>query len=217
MEPDFWLQRWQDNLTGFHQNTINPCLQRYFPQLELPKNSKVLVPLCGKSLDMLWLAERHSVIGIELSPRAVEEFFLEQQLQPDQSEQDGLSVCEAAGIKLYCGDFFTLQAPLLGQIDAVYDRAALIALPADMRANYVSHLNSLCPTGTKMLLVTMAYDQTAMSGPPFSVEEKEVRALFADQWQVDLLCEEDILVREVKFQERGLDRLSECVYWLEKN
>lgn len=216
MEPDFWLQRWQDNLIGFHQNTVNPCLQRYFPQLELHNNSKVLVPLCGKSLDMLWLAEQHSVAGIELSPRAVEEFFLEHRLYPGRSEQDGLSICETAAITLYCGDFFALQPSLLGKIDAVYDRAALIALPADMRARYVSHLNSLCTAGTQMLLVTMAYDQAAMNGPPFSVEEAEVHGLFDNQWQVEQLCEDDILAQEARFRERGLDRLNENVYWLRK-
>ncbi|VAW82393.1 Thiopurine S-methyltransferase, partial [hydrothermal vent metagenome] len=216
MEADFWLKRWQDKQTGFHQQSINTYLQRYFPQLGLPDNSRVLVPLCGKSLDMLWLAERYHVAGIELSPCAVEEFFLEHQLQYRRSEQAGFSLCKAAGIELYCGDFFTLQATVLGRIDAVYDRAALIALPADMRTRYVSHLSSLCPIGTQLLLVTMAYNQAAMNGPPFSVEEKEVHALFGDQWQVELLCEENILEHEPRFRDRGLDSLSEYVYWLKK-
>ena len=217
MEPDFWLQRWQENLIGFHQNRVNAYLQRFLPQLGLANNSKVLVPLCGKSVDMLWLTEQHyRVAGIELSPRAVEDFFLEHQLYPDRNEQDGLGVCETAAITLYCGDFFALQPSLLGQIDAVYDRAALIALPTDMRARYVNHLNSLCAAGTQMLLVTMAYDQSAMNGPPFSVEAAEVHTLFDNQWQVELLFEDDILASETKFRERGLSRLGECVYLLQK-
>ena len=217
MEADFWHQRWQDNLIGFHQNEINPFLLEYWPQLELDESSGVLVPLCGKSLDMLWLAERYNVRGVELSPRAVEDFFAEQQLKPSRREEDGFSVCETTGITLYCGDFFNLSSAVLGNINAVYDRAALIALPAVMRAMYVSHLNSLCPAGTQMLLVTMAYNQAEMDGPPFSVEDAEVHQLFGAHWRVEQLRENDILENEAKFRERGLGRLSENIYRLRKN
>lgn len=217
MEPDFWHQRWQGNLIGFHQNEFNPYLLEYWPQLELDEGSGVLVPLCGKSLDMLWLAERHSVHGVELSPRAVEDFFAEQHLESSRREADGFSVCETTGITLYCGNFFGLSPAMLGEIGSVYDRAALIALPADMRARYVSHLNGLCPAGTRMLLVSIAYNQAEMSGPPFSVEDAEVHALFDADWRVELLQENDILAGEAKFRERGLGRLSENIYRLYKN
>ncbi len=217
MEPDFWHQRWQENLIGFHQNEINPYLLEYWPQLELDDGSGVLVPLCGKSLDMLWLAERYSVHGVELSPRAVEDFFTEQQLESSRREEGEFSVCETTGMTLYCGDFFNLQSAMLGKINAIYDRAALIALPPDMRARYVSHLSSLCLAGTQMLLVTMVYNQTEMSGPPFSVEAAEVHALFGADWRVERLHEDDILAREAKFRERGLGRLSENIYLLRKN
>jgi thiopurine S-methyltransferase len=217
MEADFWHQRWQDNLIGFHQNEINPYLLEYWPQLELDEGSGVLVPLCGKSLDMLWLAERYNVRGVELSPRAVEDFFAEQKLKPGRREEDGFSVCETTGITLYCGDFLNLSSSVLGNVSAVYDRAALIALPPVMRARYVSHLNSLCPAGTQMLLVTMAYNQTEMDGPPFSVEDAEIHQLFDAHWQVERLREDDILDNEVKFRERGLDRLCESIYRLCKN
>lgn len=217
MEADFWHQRWQDNLIGFHQNEINPYLLEYWPQLELDEGSGVLVPLCGKSLDMLWLAERYNVRGVELSPRAVEDFFAEQKLKPGRREEDGFSVCETTGITLYCGDFLNLSSSVLGNVSAVYDRAALIALPPVMRARYVSHLNSLCPAGTQMLLVTMAYNQTEMDGPPFSVEDAEIHELFDAHWRVERLREDDILENEAKFRERGLGRLSENIYRLRKN
>lgn len=217
MEPDFWHQRWQDNLIGFHQHEINPYLLKYWPQLELDDGSGVLVPLCGKSRDMLWLSERHYVHGVELSPRAVEDFFAEQQLESSRREAGEFGVCETTGISLYCGDFFNLSSAMLGGINAVYDRAALIALPADMRTRYVSQLNSLCPAGTKMLLVTMAYRQAEMKGPPFSVEDAEVHTLFDTDWRVERLQEDDILAREARFRERGLARLSENIYLLRKN
>lgn len=215
MEPEFWHQRWQDNLIGFHQGEINPYLMQYWPQLGLAGGSSVLVPLCGKSLDMRWLAEHHRVLGVELSQRAVEDFFAEQQLAYTRREENEFSIYQSASITLYRGDFFNLAAAQC-DIDAVYDRAALIALPPDMRARYVSRLNALCPTGTRMLLVTMAYDQCDMNGPPFSVEDAEVHELYDAEWHVTRLCEDDILAREAKFRERGLKRLNETVYLLSK-
>ncbi len=215
MEPEFWHQRWQDNLIGFHQGEINPYLMQYWSQLGLAGGSGVLVPLCGKSLDMRWLAERHRVLGVELSQRAVEDFFAEQQLSYTRSDENAFSVYQSASITLYRGDFFNLTAAQC-EFDAVYDRAALIALPPDMRTSYVTHLNELCPSGTRMLLVTMAYDQDEMNGPPFSVEDTEVHELYDAAWLVDRLCEDDILAKEVKFRERGLKRLIENVYLLSK-
>jgi thiopurine S-methyltransferase len=214
MEPDFWHQRWQDNLIGFHQHELNPYLLEYWPQLELKDGSDVLVPLCGKTLDMRWLAERYPVRGVELSPRAVEDFFAEQQLAYSRRENGEFSIYDATGITLFCGDFFNLAPKTLGKVSAVYDRAALIALPQDMRARYVRHLNSLCRAGTRMLLVTLAYDQSDMNGPPFSVEDGEVHTLFDSDWQVERLFDDDVLAREAKFRERGLARLWETVYRL---
>ncbi len=216
MEADFWHQRWRDNLIGFHQHEFNPYLLEYWPQLQLDEAGSVLVPLCGKSLDLRWLARRHSVHGVELSPRAVEDFFTEQHLDFSRRAEGEFSICETTGITLYCGDFFKLSSAVLGKVSAVYDRAALIALPADMRVAYVTHLNGLCPPGARMLLLTMAYNQAEMNGPPFSVEDAEVHALFDSDWRVERLHEDDILAKEAKFRERGLGRLSENIYLLSK-
>ena len=141
MQPEFWQDRWASNQIGFHQREVNPYLQRHWPVLGLPVVVKVLVPLCGKSLDLLWLAgQGHQVLGIELSQTAVEDFFSEQQLAPEVSDAGAFKVYRAGAIELWCGDFFALTARDVADCAALYDRAALIALPPPMRERYGAHL-----------------------------------------------------------------------------
>ena len=216
VEPDFWHQRWQDNLTGFHQSEVNPCLEKYWPQLQLAQDEQVFVPLCGKSLDMLWLRERCEVLGVELSPVAVEAFFAENSLQHERSAQGAFQVCTAQRLRLLCGDFFDLQPDQLQQVRAVYDRASLIALPAAMRPRFAEHLTQLLPAGVRVLLVTLDYAQAQMDGPPFAVSAQEVQDLFAANWSIEQLHETDILAREPRFRERGLSFMTENCYLLIK-
>ena len=214
MDTGFWLQRWQEGRIGFHQKDINPYLQEYWPLLELEAGAGVFVPLCGKSRDMCWLGERHPVLGIEFSPRAVEDFFVENDLRPVRCAAGRLNVCEAGQFTLMCGDFFDLQAADTAHIKAIYDRAALIALPPDMRPSYARKLGELAVPGTSMLLVTMEYDQLAMDGPPFSVEAEEVQTLFGRDWRIRSLHRADILEAESRFREQGVSYLYEHVYLL---
>ncbi len=216
MEPDFWHQRWRENLIGFHLSGVNPKLESFWPRLPLQAGDPVFVPLCGKSLDMLWLAERHPVTGVELSPIAVEAFFSENRLQVRQSQEGAFTVYESDRIRLLCGDFFDLQAGQLSHIKAVYDRASLIALPADMRRQFVQHLETVLPAAIEMLLVTLDYPQQQMDGPPFAVSSREVQALFGAGWSVDHLQEDDVLAREARFRERGITRMTENVFHLRR-
>jgi thiopurine S-methyltransferase len=165
---------------------------------------------------MLWLGERYSVLGVELSPIAVAEFFKENGLVATHRRQGAFSVSETDNLCLLCGDYFDLQPAQCQRVRAVYDRAALVALPADMRPPYVSRLISLLPASVSMLLVAMEYDQQQMKGPPFAVDEKEIRDLFQRHWSVQLLHEENILANEPGFRDRGLSRLSEKIYLLNK-
>jgi thiopurine S-methyltransferase len=216
VDAAFWHQRWQDNLIGFHQTDINPHLQSFWPRLGLRPGDEVFVPLCGKSRDMLWLGARHPVLGVELSPIAVEAFFNEAGLVPRHGEEHGFSVCETDRLRLLCGDFFDLVPQQLEGVRAVYDRAALIALPAHMRGGYVLRLNELLPGQAAMLLVTMEYHQAEMDGPPFAVAEAEVHTLFADSWSIERVYEQDVLASEPKFRQRGLSRLSEKIFVLQR-
>ncbi|WP_236178069.1 thiopurine S-methyltransferase [Pseudomonas sputi] len=215
MQPEFWHKKWELNQIGFHQPEVNPYLQRHWPDLALPAQARVLVPLCGKSLDLLWLAgQGYRVLGVELSQRAVEDFFREQQLQAQISEEGGFKVYRGGAIELWCGDFFALSASDVADCTGLYDRAALIALPAPMRERYVTHLLGILPVGLRGLLITLDYDQAQMPGPPFAVEDSEVQRLFGGDWQVQALGEQDVLSESGKFLQAGVTRLEERVYRL---
>lgn len=214
MNPDFWHERWQKNEIGFHQQTFNAHLQNYWEQMMARAGSPVLVPLCGKSRDLLWLRTRgHSVLGVELSPIAVRDFFTENALTPEVTHQGAFERYEADGLVLLCGDFFDLTPELVKGVSVVYDRAALIALPPGLRKRYVEHSAAILPAAD-VLLVTMEYSQDEMSGPPFAVLEKEVHQLFDRWFSVTCLHGKDILAENPRFRERGLQTLTEKVYRL---
>lgn len=203
MKPDFWLERWQRGEIGFHQDRPHAALGRHWHALGLAAGARVFVPLAGKSLDMIWLAERgHRVVGIELAAAAVDAFRTEHGARSD--------------VDLRCGDLFDLTASSLGPIDAVFDRASLVALPPPMRADYVRKLTELSPQGTRTLLVTFEYDPSRMNGPPHSVEEGEVRALYGAAHEVKLLERDEDPPDRAKFAQRGLERIAEAVYLIRK-
>lgn len=213
MQEAFWQTRWQRNQIGFHAEKVNVFLQRHWPMLAAPAEARVLVPLCGKSLDITWLAERgHRVIGVELTQTAVEAFFSEQGLEAVVSQEDAFRVYRHGRIELYCGDFFALDARQLEGCTLFYDRAALIALPPAMRERYVRHLQHILPAGSQGLLVTLDYDQALMEGPPFSVSDAEVRSWPSNVWESELLESQDAL--EERFRARGLARMDERAYRL---
>lgn len=215
MNRDFWQARWDEGQIGFHQDEINPYLQRYWPTVNASQGATVFVPLCGKSRDMLWLRDQgHAVIGVEIVPRAVEAFFAENNLAVSQSPHGAYTLWESEGIRIYQGDFFGLGADELAGVGAVYDRASLIALPPALRERYVAHLRAVLPQRISVLLVTLDYPQEEMDGPPFAVTEQEVAALYQDYFQVEQVCSEDVLAANPRFQERGLSRLAEKVYVL---
>ncbi|AXM95897.1 thiopurine S-methyltransferase [Pseudomonas plecoglossicida] len=214
MEPAFWHRKWADNQIGFHQAQANPYLQRYWPALGLAPGSRVLVPLCGKSLDLAWLAgQGHRVLGVELSRRAVEDFFKEQGLQAQVSQQGVFEVWRSGEVELWCGDFFALRAEDVADCTGLYDRAALIALPQEMRSDYMRSLSQLLPS-CNGLLVTLDYQQELLAGPPFSVPDEEVRRGFAG-WQVEELQVREVIEESPKFLEAGVKSLVERVYRLQ--
>jgi len=216
MEADFWLERWREGRTHFHQARVEPLLQKYWPSLELPAGTRVLVPLAGKSRDMAWFAEQGlRVLGVELSRLAVEQFFDESRLVP-QVRDSAQGVHYAAGeIEIICGDIFDLDAATLAQCRAVYDRAALVALPANMRARYARHVYGGLAPDYRGLLIVLDYPQEQMDGPPFSVGDDEIRALYAGHSRAVEIDRRDILEKEPKFLRAGVRELEAAVYRLE--
>ena len=205
MNREFWLERWQSHQLGWHRDDVNPLLIEFWPKLEIEAGSKVFVPLCGKTLDMGYLAaEGYEVLGCELSAIAVNEFFGEAGVV-HESVQEGRFVRHQSGsITILEGDVFDLNASLLGGVAAVYDRGALIALPPDMRRRYAELLMSALPQSARTLLLSLEYDQSLIGGPPFSVLEEEVRQIFGGSHDVTKLFTE--VTKEVppRFAEVGL-------------
>ena len=193
-----------------------PLLEKHWDALALSTGSRVFVPLAGKSLDMIWLADQgHRVLGVELSALAVEQFFAENGLQPHVHESRYGRHYVAGAIEVICGDVFALDDVALADCEGVYDRAALIALPQAMRERYVRELHARLPTECRALLITLEYPQAEKTGPPFSVDEDEVRRLYGACWNIDLLERRDILASQPSFLEDGVTALTTAVYRLQ--
>jgi thiopurine S-methyltransferase len=182
-----WLQMWKDKQLDFHQDEVNSFLTRYWHQFSQSVHSRVFVPLCGKSLDLLWLAQQgHSVIAVELSDIAVKAFFDESHLTPTQVRQGDFTLWQHENIQIYCGDFFSLTPEHIGAVDIVYDRSALVALPAAVRQLYVKHLHQLVPAATDIFLLTIE-DSDIGSGEsePDTIDE-EIAALYSQRFDIKM-------------------------------
>jgi len=213
VQPDFWLDRWRTAQIGFHQAAVDRHLKAYWPTLELPAQSRVLAPLCGKSLDLLWLQTLgHFVIGVELSPVAVESFCMEHGIPARRRILADFDMYEADGLALFCGDFFKLSPALLGSVSAVYDRAALISWTPSLRQAYVQHLTALTQPGTETLLIAVEYPQVQMSGPPFPLSRDDIETLYARHHAIEELGRHEILELEPRLKARGLTELREVCY-----
>lgn len=188
MDTHFWHQKWENNDIAFHQNTANPLLVDYFNALSLRKGSRVFLPLCGKTLDIPWLlANGYRVAGAELSKIAVGQLFAGLGLAPKITVIGGIDHYSAENIDLFVGDIFDLSAKMLGPVDAVYDRAALVALPEEMRKRYTAHLLAITDKAPQ-LLICFEYDQNLMAGPPFSVSNEEVQQHYSGSYGLTLIA-----------------------------
>lgn len=204
MTDDGWHARWSEGRIGFHLEHVNPDLVRWLPRL-VSGPARVLVPLCGKSVDLAYLADQgHEVVGVELVEEPVVAFFEERGLDAAPEQEGGHAVYRAAGIELHVADMLAVRAADLGEVTAIYDRAALIALPKETRKAYAKRMVELLPPGGRMLLVTLAYDQARMDGPPYSVSDDEVRALYGDAGQLEQLAHDPSTNAPPRAQELGL-------------
>jgi len=215
MKKDFWLERWAREEIGFHENEVNAYLIQYWHELHLAHDSAVFVPLCGKSADLQWLREQgYPLLGVELSRIAVQAFFTGNGYLAKVVHSEKFERYEANGIRILCGDFFDLGPEDMAGVTAVYDRAAMVALPPEMRERYVKHLLSILPPAAQILLVTFDYPQAEMQGPPFALSAEEVNALYREHAEIRLLDKIDVLAENPRFQKRGLTRLQESIYLL---
>jgi thiopurine S-methyltransferase len=217
MEISYWQSRWRKNNTGWHMDDVYPPLPQIWEQASFKADATVLVPLCGKSMDLHWLADHaQHVIGVEVSQKALQQVI---QKHPEHFSKDtshGFTVYRSQSMELWEGDFLTLPTSEIPPPDVIYDKAAIVALPPDVRAEYAQKLIDCCGENTQILLQTFEYKQDEMNGPPFSVEEDEIRQHFAKEFSLRLMYEQSKFNKLRKFQQRGLSSyLREKIFLLE--
>lgn len=206
-----WESRWQEGRIGFHLPEVNSYLLRYFDKLLTQDTESVFVPLCGKTLDLPWLARKtKKVVGIELVHKAVQEFFKENKLTHSIQKSGKLNLFSNDNIDLFQGDFFDLNKAQTSPFEAIYDRASIVAFDRSERQRYVNHLMSFLKPGGRILLITLEYDQNKMTGPPFSVPTDEIEWLYAPYGILELLETSDIF--DERFRKNGLDGMLERVF-----
>ncbi|MCK0209658.1 thiopurine S-methyltransferase [Starkeya koreensis] len=211
MDEQFWHRKWRDNEIGFHREDANPLLLHHLPALGLATDARLLLPLCGKTRDIGWLlAQGHEVVGSELSELAVEQLFEELGVKPEIADDGPLRRFDAERLTVFAGNFFDLDRHRLGTVDAVYDRAAIVALPEAMRERYAGHLIHLTHTAPQ-LVVTFEYDPSRLVGPPFAVPEAELRRHYGTAYRVACLGR-----HELKEGLRGVTPVTEAVWRLER-
>ncbi len=214
MQLEDWDARWRAGQIGFHQSKVTGALEDFGADVLGSDPGRVLVPLCGKTVDLVFLADRaDTVIGVEFVEQAVQEFFDEQGLRPVIDEGPPRAY-RAENYVIFASDIFEINDRHTGVIDVVFDRAALVALEHDVRIRYAAQLSSILPVGARILLVTFDYDQPMMSGPPFAVSDIEVAALFGNGFDIEHLRTRDVL--DAQFRGRGLAAMTESTFCLTK-
>ena len=216
MEKDYWHQRWDTGQIGFHRAEPTDVLVRHLARLTGGASARFFVPLAGKSVDVTWLAERdHRVVACELVERAVEDYFHERRMVPSVRVQGRFTIYEHDEVRYLCGDVFDVKPLDTGPIDAIFDRAALVALPPQLQVAYVDTLLDLLPRGGRILLVTFSYDQSRVEGPPWSVDEARVHALYDARAHVEKLEARDEPLSQ-KYIDAGVTKLTESAYLITK-
>lgn len=212
MEADFWHRRWRKNEIGFHEEDGNHLLKTYIKKLALPAGARIFVPLCGKTRDIAWLlSQGFSVVGIELNTLAVEQLLAELDVRAEHYTVDGFDHHQACfadgqGLDIFTGNFFAFNQAIMGTVDAVFDRAALVALPEEMRKQYAQHLLAVS-NKCEQLLVCYEYADGLMQGPPHSVNSEEVMRHYATEMNVEQIYREKV---EGGFREQS--EVYEAVY-----
>lgn len=188
MDASFWHQKWRENKIAFHKSEANPLLVSYFKALSLAKGSRVFLPLCGKTLDIHWLLSNgYRVAGAELSKIAIEQLFAELGVEPTISKVGEVDHYSATNLDIFVGDIFNVSRKMLGLVDAIYDRAALVALPEEMRNRYTAHLMEIIDKAPQ-LLICYEYDQSCTEGPPFSISNQEVNQHYSERYNLTLIA-----------------------------
>lgn len=192
MDPSFWINRWEENRLGWHQDDAHPLLVQFIDSPPPPQGARIFVPLCGKTRDIGWLlSQGYRVVAAELSEIAIQQLFDELGIIPEVTDQGALKHYKMSGVDVFVGDVFDLSTEQIGPVDLIHDRAAMVALPEDMRSRYVAHLTAI--TGAaRQFVISFDYDQNLIDGPPFSVPQSKIKALYGAEYSQTLLYSQDL-------------------------
>ncbi len=192
MDLQYWHDKWEQDDIGFHEADANPNLVAHLHRVAPAAPARVFVPLCGKTRDIAWLlAQGYHVVGAELSLRAITDLFRDLGVAPQMTQHGSLTRMAAANVTIFVGDIFDVTPQDLGAVDLVYDRAALVALPHDVRGQYAAHVHALAKAAPQLLLC-FEYEQSAMKGPPFSVDIAEINRVYGMHYAVTALSRKAI-------------------------
>lgn len=217
MDHDFWQRRWHKNDIGFHRDDVHVLLARYWADLNVAEGATVFVPLCGKSHDMIWLAEQgYKVVGVELSPIAIAAFFSEQNLTPQTRPEGEFTVYSQGPYEIWCGDAFALPNKILEQVSAVYDRASLVALPEDLQTKFAELIAQKLSANAPIFLITLDYDPSEISGPPFNISHDRIADLFQATHTISFVRSHNAMDEHIGLRDRGLTALQESLHVLKR-
>lgn len=212
MDKNYWLERWETNNIPFHLEQTNPNLLKYQQFFTAKTNNNIFLPLCGKTLDIKWLlSQNQNIIGVELSEKAVIELFENLGVNPKVNVLRDMKLYYSRNVTIYVGNIFSLTKELIGNIDYIYDRAALVALPKEVRIKYTSHLMNIT-NSAEQLLITYNYDQTLMDGPPFSVSLHEIEGHYSKHYSIKILE-----TLKIPNGLKGICPATEEIWYLKKN
>lgn len=216
MDKPFWIKRWENGEIGFHLPVSNPLLEKHFSHCSLTSDTQIIVPLCGKSLDLLWLAQlgNHTIHGIEICQIAVNDFFSENKLKFDSKNEANFQVHTSSNINISCGDFFQFKLTAAHAPVVIYDRASMVALPLHLRKKYHQKLHDLTKLGDQIFLCTFVYPQERLSGPPFSVSNDEIDEHYSQHFDIQKIYTGDVSPLSPKFIKNGVEQVSENVLLL---
>ncbi|XP_012713789.2 probable thiopurine S-methyltransferase [Fundulus heteroclitus] len=217
MELSEWEERWQENKIGFHQLEVNRMLQVNYDSVVNGRSGvRFFFPLCGKAVDMKWLADLgHSVVGVEISEKAIKQFFQENNMTYSEEPVPSLPGARLfqnseKNISLYQSDLFSFSSSVAGQFGAIWDRGSLVAINPKDRERYAALIISLMAADCRYLLDTLLYNPSLYKGPPFFVPDEQVHGLFGSSCSVELLQSVDALTDRQRAW--GLDSLTENVH-----
>lgn len=215
MNKKNWLEKWKKKETKFDQMQVNPYLIKYEKIFESLEGKKIFIPLCGKSIDILWfLTHGAEVIGVEFSEVAIETFLSENNLIYKKVDKHPFIFYHADSLKFICGDLFQLEKNDVGEFDWIYDRASLIALDDMARVQYANKIFQLSSNQSKMFLITLSYGTTTLEPPPYSVTDEEVYSLFSKNFQIATLSKNENMDIMPHLIQAGFPNLNDRVYLL---